>query len=65
MTDDFYIFPIRCSDLHHFGDIPYADLAPLGGSSQKLWAAAEAIAGDLVRTVGAVGSLGGAGGKCN
>lgn len=41
-------FTVCCSDLHHFGDIPYTDLAPLGGSSQELWAAAEAIAGDFV-----------------
>lgn len=44
-------------DLHQFGDIPDADLAPLSGSSQELRTAAEAVAGDLVRAVGAVGKL--------
>lgn len=36
------------SDLHHFRDIPDANLAPLGGSSQELWAAAKTIASNLV-----------------
>lgn len=53
------------SDPHHFGDVPDADLAPFSGSSQKLRAAAEAIAGDLVRTVVTVGTVGGAGGQCH
>lgn len=60
-----HAFTVWCSDLHHFGDIPDANLAPLGGSSQELRAAAEAVARDLVRTVRAVGKLGGAGRQCH
>lgn len=37
--------------LHELGHVPYADLAPLGGSRQEVRAAAEAVAGDLVRAV--------------
>lgn len=48
------------SDLHHFGDVPDADLAPPGGGSQELRAASEAVTGDLVRAVRPVGKLSGA-----
>lgn len=48
--------------LHELGHVPDADLAPLGGGGEKVRAAAEAVAGDLIGAVGA-GELGGAGGQ--
>lgn len=50
-------------DLHHLGDVPDADLSPLGGRRQELRTAAKTVAGDLVGAVGAAGELGGAGGQ--
>lgn len=51
------------SDLHHLGDVPDADLSPLGGRRQKLRTAAKTVAGYLVGAVGAAGELGGTGGQ--
>lgn len=48
--------------LHELGHVPHADLSSLGGCGEKVGAASEAVAGDLVGAVGA-GELGGAGGQ--
>ena len=37
--------------LHKLGNIPDANLAPLGCCGKEVWAAPEAIAGDLVRAI--------------
>lgn len=53
---------IQPPHLHKLGHIPDADLAALGGCCQKVGAAAEAVAGDLIRAV-RTRELSGAGGQ--